>query len=50
MIRAPNGNVRMWTMDEARAKARAAEWGLEAKLELLSPRPALTPASAGEEP
>lgn len=38
VIRAPNGNVRMWTQAEALAKRRAADWGLEARLEPITPR------------
>ncbi len=38
VIRARNGNVRMWTQVESLAKARAADWGLEARLEPITPR------------
>lgn len=43
VIRVANGNVRFWSRDEVLTKRKAAEWGLEAKEETLSPRPFLPP-------
>lgn len=39
VIRAPNGNVRFWTRDKDLARKNAKEWGLEAVVEQLGPRP-----------
>lgn len=46
VVRAPNGNVRFWSRDEALTKRKAAEWGLMAVRENLSPRPFIP--SAGD--